>query len=172
MYKEFNWKTIYAWCLVFFIDFRALFNSAVVSAAWHKDLKSFCNNRSMVTHFLKLRFVKLFIKQRWSQIFEQGPYTRYYWYLKGYSGVSLIHGLTHCELGNRLTGHEVSKQQFIFCITSNENGSLSIYSIFLLWFYVFFVILGPLCGEKIIVQSHMWGCAENNDTKQTKVNSF
>ena len=26
--------------------------------------------------------------------------------------------------------------------------------------------------KKITVQSHMWGYAENNDTKQGKVNSF
>ena len=40
---------------------------------------------------------------------------------------------------------------------------------------MFYVILGPIVliqNEKITVQSHMWGCAENNDTKQDKVNSF
>lgn len=63
--------------VLFFIDFRALFNSVVVSSASHMDMKSFCNNRSMVTHFLKLRFVKVFIKQRdevryLSRVFTQG----------------------------------------------------------------------------------------------------
>ena len=43
---------------------------------------------------------------------------------------------------------------------------------------MFYVILGPIVLIQFVKMknnctlSHMWGCAENNDKKQDKVNSF